>query len=105
MFGSAHHPASPGFGVEYFRSLYPPSFEIFLVMLQIRYETLREEDIKRVYVEDNGRLILFVDGQGGVDTWDVVMNILFKTAVSAKVYVEAGRQGKTYCACITRSGD
>lgn len=106
FFGFQRHPTSVGARVAYFGPPYPPSLEIFLVMLQIRYEMLKEENISGVYLgNESGQLGTFGDMQGRAETWDVVMDILFKTAVSVKVYVEASCPVKTYYTCITRSID
>lgn len=106
FFGFQRHPTSVGARVAYFSPPYPPSLEIFLVMLQIRHEMLEEEHISGVYLgNESGQLKAFGDMQGRAETWDVVMDILFKTAVSVKVYVEASYPVKTYCTFITRSID
>lgn len=106
FFGFQRHPTSVGARVAYFSPPYPPSLEIFLVMLQIRHEMLEEENISGVYLgNESGELKAFGDMQGRAETWDVVMDILFKTTVSVKVYVEAKYPVKTYCTCITKSID
>lgn len=106
FFGFQRHPTSVDVNVAYFDPPYPPSLEIFLVMLQIRHDILEMEDIRGVYLEnERGQFKAFENIQGRAETWDVIMGILFKTAASVKVYVEACFPVKTYCTCITRSID
>lgn len=104
VFNSETRTANVDDEVAYFNSIYPPSLEIFLVMLQLRHEMLEEEDIGGVYVGGvDEQLKLFGSLLGRAEAWDVIMDIMFKTAISVKVYVEARNPTKTYCTYITRN--
>lgn len=92
--------------VVYFNSIYPPSLEIFLVMLQLRHDMLEEEDIDGIYVGGgSGQQKRFGSLLGKAEVWDIIMDILFKAAITVKIYVEARNPTKTYCIFITKNID
>ncbi|KAL0639911.1 hypothetical protein Q9L58_001002 [Maublancomyces gigas] len=104
VFNSQHRTVNVDDEVAYFNSIYPPSLEIFLVMLQLRHDMLEEEDIDGIYVGgDSGQQKRFGSLLGKAEVWDITMDIMFKTAISVKIYVEARNPTKTYCIFITRN--
>lgn len=90
--------------VIFFKSAYPPSLEIFLVMLQIRYEMLLEKNITGIYVESDGeRLRVLRSAENGSGMWEVVMNNTFQSVATIKVDVEARHPCNTYSTFITKA--
>lgn len=74
-----------------FSSPYPPSLRVFLIMLQMRRDLLKEEEMTAIHVSTaSGPLLVSQDVMGADTAWDVVMRRLFDGVRFVRVYVEAG---------------
>lgn len=104
VFNSQYRTMNVDDEVAYFNSIYPPSLEIFLVMLQLRHDMLEEEDIDGIYVGGHsGQQKRFGSLLRKAEVWDIIMDIMFKAVISVKIYVEARNPTKTYCIFITKN--
>ncbi|KAI5839910.1 hypothetical protein DFP73DRAFT_587332 [Morchella snyderi] len=86
----------------WFRARDPPTLEIVITIMQLRYPLLEDQLIRGIFLQQEGKEHLVCNGaEGGEIVWQVTIDQLLRCAPSCKVRVQTLLEGLSYKATIT----